>query len=99
MGRQTHSTGHIKPRLLKWAIQHFKEKYELCEGQVPFKKYIRRHNKNKEVVINLSSKNGNSLVRTEKNSGKEQLHSYAPRTLKLKEKHTKAKITLKNAFH
>lgn len=51
------------------------------------------------MVINLNSKNGNSLVWTEKNSGAEQLHSYATRTLKRKKTH-KAKITaLKNAFH
>lgn len=51
------------------------------QGQVPlFTKYIRRHYNNKEVVINLSSRNGNSLVWTERNSGAEQLHSCAART-------------------
>lgn len=42
------------------------------------------------MVINLSSKNGNSLVWPEKNTRAEQLHSYARRTLNRK-KHIKAK--------
>lgn len=51
-----------------------------------FKKCMRRHCKNKEVVINLSSRNDNSLVWPEKNTGAEQLHSYAPRTLNRRKK-------------
>lgn len=60
-----------------------------------FKKYIRRHYKNKEVVINLSSRNDNSLVWTEKNTGAEQLHSYAPRTLDRKKNTRKPKHSIK----
>lgn len=64
-----------------------------------FKKYVRRHYKNKEVVINLSSRNGNSLVWTEKNSGTEQLHSYATRTHSDKTHKSHNHSILKNALH
>lgn len=45
-----------------------------------FRKHIRRHDKNKEVVINLSSKNGNSPVQTARKTKFKQLHSQAKRT-------------------
>lgn len=50
------------------------------------------------MVINLSSKNGNSLVQTEKNTGAEQLHSNVKRTFNREKKCKGQHHSIKNVF-